>query len=127
MVGNLTKVILNLPQRCKGIAGQMKFFAEDTEEFKRTMKLFLDDKPGGFASSENRLPVRAYYVQFSLLSHDEQNMVMRRMVQFVHHWFHVVGKTCDEGWVDCFAEPIDYNELADMIMDPPAGFLPNGE
>jgi hypothetical protein len=106
------------------VSGVVRFFEEDTEEFRSVFIQFIGDKPGGYSTSTRRLPLRAHYVHFSYLSNREQNMVIGRVVTFMRHWFKVNNHKVTDKWAEMLKEPIDYDNLAGLVLDPPAGMLP---
>lgn len=119
-----------IPQRCKSIPGVFRHAPKDPKELGAFLRMFLNDKPGGFASGDYRLPQRFFMAPLALLSPDELAMIARRLTSFVVHWLSIARDpkiTRGSPVSYLFLRPIDGTMMLAFATNPPAGFVPSSK
>lgn len=109
-----------MPRRCKASGPVFRYFVNDSEQLKATLRAFLNDGSGyGMVDVHTCLPVRSYFVSFSELSPSEQQMVGRRVVQFVNSWLYHNGAKATSVNMTVFVAPVDWQKVTLMLAHPP--------
>jgi hypothetical protein len=124
MISWLIKTVLILPRRCKGVPHTYSVHESDPHALRAILRLFLNDRNGGFVSPTIRLPIRAFYVDYPLLCTEEREMIVNRVVAFVTHWILTTGKLEGSNWASLFKPPVDIDGIDTLIQDPPVDLLP---
>jgi hypothetical protein len=124
MLGWLVKAVKLLPRRCKGIPHTFAVYESDPVELWATLRCFLNDRKGGFVTSCVRLPVRGHYLEYSLLSVSEKEMVINRMAMFVEFWSHNSSHSNEVDILELFKDPISSDEIDSLLTNPPKEFFP---
>jgi hypothetical protein len=127
MLSWLVKVICLLPRRCKGIPHTFSVYESDPIELWAVMRSFLNDRNGSFVNTFSRLPVRAHYVEYDLLSHSEQDQIINRAVEFVKHWVVTNDYSGDLELMELFMDPVSNDQIDDLLKNPPRELFPKSK